>query len=180
MKAYRLIVEDLSEPWHWDDIIVYADSAGEAKSKGLKEFSGAEKRDILEYGGWRDVIFTDIKAIRHKELDKADYGGALFTKAEIREKEWIKERDEKALKLFQTNPDDLCVIWAGCYGSYWGSNRSGYSSDIKYAGKYSTKEAYEIVRGNDYTRQEEVRLLNTVEYNSSIDKEVEMLLKSKI
>lgn len=175
MKAYKLIVEDLSEPWHWNDVIVYAETAGEAKSKGLKEFDNAEKRDIFECNGWREVKYTDIKAIRQKELDKATYGGDLLTKAEIREKEWMKERDAKALELVEKYPDSLAVVWAGCYSSYWGENRSGYASNIEFAGKYPTKEAYDIVRGSDYTRRETVILLDVESYNLDIKKKIDKI-----
>jgi len=49
-----------------------------------------QKRDIFEYDGWREIKFTDIRAIRNKELDKAIYSGKLLTIAEIREAEWCK------------------------------------------------------------------------------------------
>lgn len=179
-KAYKLIVEDLSEPWHWDDVIVYADTAGEAKSKGLSEFSGAEVRDIFEINNWRDVKYTDIKAFRLKEMDKVMHNGNLITKTELDQAKWQEERDSKALEFTKTHPNSLFVIWAGCYCQYWGANRSGYATDIKYAGKYTPQEAYDIISGNDYSRQEVVKLLDIVEYNEKIDKEVERLLSAKL
>lgn len=175
-KAYRLRVDDIaSEPWHWDDIIVYADSPGEAKSKGIIEFDGAEVPDRGKYSGYREVTFTDIKATRLPKQDKYEYEGKIMTKEDIKQREWEKERDAKALKLSQDYPNCLAVVWAGCYNQYWGANRSGYTSYIEYAGKYTTKEAYDIVRSSDYSRKEEVVLLDTVKYNSDIDSKIDKI-----
>lgn len=124
--------------------------------------------------------FTDIKAIRIKEEDKVSHDGCLLSRKQVKEKEWIKERDNNILNLIKTNPDSMVVIWARCYGQYWGANRSGYATDIKYAGKYTPQEAYDIISGNDYSRQEVVKLLDIVEYNEKIDKEVERLLNTKL
>lgn len=50
-KAYHLKVIDIvDEPWHWDDIVVYADSPGEAKSSGISRFDGAEIKDYGHKG----------------------------------------------------------------------------------------------------------------------------------
>lgn len=183
LKAYKLVVNDIvDEPWHWNDIIIYAKTAGEAKSKGLSEFEGAKVNDLkgMSWSLYRDVKYTDIKAYRIKEMDKVLYEGIVITKAEVKQKEWQKQRDKEALELSQNYPDSMAVVYAGCYGSYWGANRSGYTSKIENAGKYSTKDAYEIVRGSDYNRQEKVILLDGTKYNAEIDIKIEQLLKSKI
>lgn len=71
-------------------------------------------------------------------------------------------------------------MWAGCYNNYWGANRVGYWSKIEDAGKYSTKEGYEIVRGSCYSRQEVVILLDKEKYNKELKEKAEKLLSSMI
>lgn len=53
-KAYKLIVEDLSEPWHWDDVVVYANTAGvdlflvSIKNNGIKnQLTQHQKQNYL-------------------------------------------------------------------------------------------------------------------------------------
>jgi len=180
MKAYKLTANIENEPWHWSEIIVYANSAGEAKSKGLNQFEGAEVFDYRAHDCQRDVKYTDLKARRIPEFDKADYGGAMLTKSEIREREWCEKRDLNAFNFTVSNPSDLFLVWAGVYGCYWGANRSGYTSNIELAGKYSAQEAYEIVRGSDYSRQENVVLLSVAEYNKNIDDKIKKLKECRL
>jgi hypothetical protein len=180
-KAYKLTVKELSNPWDYDDIIVYAETHGEAKSKGLSEFDGAETRDDSTYRKeWRDVVFTDIQARRIKRYDKTLFEGEWITQQDLEYKNWERARDEEARKLAENNPNGIAVVWVGCYGSYWGANRAGYFTNLEAAGKYSTKEAYEIVKGNDYSRQERVVLLDVVEYNLKIKSKIEELQKQLI
>jgi len=167
LKAYKITADIIDEPWHWDDVIVYATKAPEAKYKALSEFDGAEVFDTKAYNNYREVQYKDLRARRVPELDKAEYGGKLLTKAEIREREWVEKRDAEALAFTVSNPEDLFVIWAGVYGSYWGANRSGYTSNLELAGKYTAQEAYEIVKGNDYSRQESVILLDAAKYGKA-------------
>lgn len=175
-KAFSLRVEAIvDEPWNWDDIIVYAESRSAAKSKGVNRFDGAEIKDENNYGRYREVRFLDIKAHRHPELDKYDYNGQVLTKEEIEQKQWIEARDNQSLALSKSYPNSLCVIWAGVYKSYWGPNRAGYTAKIEHAGKYTTIEAYNIVRGSDYSRQQTVILLDTNKYNEEIDKKIQEL-----
>jgi len=56
--------------------------------------------------------------------------------------------------MVEENPDGYAVVRNGSYGSYWGPNRCGYSTSIFFAGLYPIEEAYDIVRGSDYSRQE--------------------------
>ena len=178
-KAYKITVENINdEPWHYNDIVVYADSAGEAKSKGFPEFWSARIDDYSKYGRReRDVIYTDLKARRVSKEDKILYDGEYITRERVKQKEWVKDRDEKARKLWEENPESLAVVLAGCYGSYWGANRCGYGSYLN-AGHYTTEEAYNIVKGSCSSRQEEVRLLDVEEYNAIIDKEVKKLVET--
>lgn len=172
-KAFKLTVDDLTgEYWYYDDIIVYAETHGEAKSKGLVEFDGAEVEDYKAFRDRRDVKFTDIKARRIKKYDKTLYEGKLLTQEEIKSKEWEKNRDEEARLIWENNPQGIAVVWAECYGSYWGFNKCGYSSTLENAGKYSTKEAYEIVKGNCHSRGEKVILIDKEDYNKKIEDKI--------
>lgn len=180
-KAFKITVKDLviDEPWHYTDIIVYADSHGEAKNKGMREF---ELGEIIDYTkkNWkgeylRDITYLDIRARRIKSEDKILYKGEWETRERISQLEWQDKRDEKAKQLWINNPDGIAVVWVGCYGAYWGANRSGYYSKIENAGKYSTKEAYDIVKGSCYDRQEIVQLLDKEKYNAELQKKIDNL-----
>nr|DAI89626.1 MAG TPA: hypothetical protein [Caudoviricetes sp.] len=177
-KAWKISIKDLSEPWYFEEVYVNCETRGEARSKGLTEMRnlGAEKLKESRYDS-SEINYTDIIAHRVKDYDIILFEGEEMKRHAIEKHIWCKERDQKALDLTVSNPNDLAVVWAGCYGSYWGANQSGYSDDIIFAGKYKTLEAYEIVRGSDYGRQETARLLNVEEFNSNIDNEVEKLQK---
>lgn len=180
-KAFKLTVKDLivDEPWHYDDIIVYAKSHGEAKTRGIHEFEGGQVEDYSQrnYKGkpHRDITFLDVRARRVKNLDKTFYKDRWRTQKEIKQLEWQDIRDENARLLTISNPNDLAVVYADCYSQYWGANHSGYSESIVFAGKYTTKEAYDIVRGNSYDRQETVILLDVEQFNKDI--ELQILIK---
>jgi len=179
-KAYKLIVEDLilDEPWHYEVPVYYARTAGEAKSKGIGWFRDYNVKDYLAYNSEREVEFTDIKARRVKKLDKILYKDRWETRERITQLEWQDRRDEEARLIWENNPDGIAVVWAGCYGSFWGANRSGYWSTIEGAGKYSTEEAYEIVKGSCYSRQEKVILLDKEKYNKDLEEKIKRLESS--
>lgn len=186
MKAYRATVDNLilEDPHHFEKPVIYAEKASEAKSKVMKFLKGYSVKDYIN-GDYRDnysreIKYTDIRVKRVKSLDKVSYGGKLLTVEEVRQLKWVEERDAKAKKLADKYPDEIAVVWAGCYGAYWGANRAGYFSSIESAGKYTTKEAYDIVKGNDYSRQEIVELLNVEEYNKKIQEKINELEKLKI
>jgi hypothetical protein len=179
-KAYKLVVDNLllDEPYHYEAPIVYAKTAGEAKSKGISHFYYYQVENMYDYGRYknRDIVFTDIKAKRVKRLDKTFYKDRWQTQEELEKLEWQDKRDEEAKQLWLNNPDGIAVVHAGCYNQWWGANRCGYSSDITYAGKYSTKEAYDIVRGSSYDRRETVILLDKDKYNAELKEKAEKLL----
>jgi len=176
-KAWKISVKYLSEPWYFEDVYVNCETRGEARSKGLTEMINLGASKIVGYLEDNDIYYTDIIAHRVKDYDTILFEGKEMKRHAIEKHIWCKERDQKALDLTISNPNDLAVVWAGCYRGYWGANRSGYSDDIIFAGKYDVKEAYEIVRGSDYGRQETVRLLNVEEFNTNIDTEVAKLQK---
>jgi hypothetical protein len=185
MKAWKISAKNLEEPWHYDDVYVYAENRNKARSLGLKELFhlGATISKPCKYRdcGWKedDVEYTDIIAHRCPHEDKVMYNGKLETKDRIEELEWCRLRDEEAYNLTITNPNDFAVVYAGCYGTYWGSNHVGYCSKIEDAGKYTTQEAYEIVKGSGYSRKEKVILINKEEYNQNILDQIEKL-KTKL
>lgn len=172
-KAWKISAKNLSEPWYFDDVVVIAKTRGEARSKGLSELRqlGAEKLVEYKYDD-SDLYYIDISARRLKDHDIVQFEDIKGRRFELKSKLWQKERDEKALQLTITNPNDLAVVRAGVYSSYWGANHSGYSSSIVFAGKYSTEEAYKIVKGSSYDRQETVHLVNIDEFNYDIDKQI--------
>lgn len=186
MKAYKLSVKNLviDEPWHYDDIIVYADSHGEAKVKGLTEFDSGQVEDYtqINYKGeyLRDITFLDIRARRIKKYDKVLYKDRWITQQELEQYKWMEKRDKEAEDIWKNNPYGVAVVWAGCYNSYWGANKAGYWSKIEDAGKYSTEEAYEIVKGSNYDRQEKVILLDKEQYNTELLKKIANLQSSLI
>lgn len=185
-KAFKLSVKNLviDEPWHYEDIVVYADSHGEAKVKGFSEFEYGEVQDYSQknYKGeyLRDITFLDIRARRIKKLDKVLYKDRWETRERISQLEWQDKRDEEAKVLWENNPDGIAVVWAGCYNSYWGANHSGYWSTLEGAGKYSMEEAYKIVKGSCYSRQEKVILLDKEKYNAELKEKAEKLLNSMV
>jgi len=174
-KAWKISVKDLSEPWYFEDVYVNCETRGEARSKGLQEMLNLGAEKLYKDDG--EIVYTDIIAHRSKDYDTILFEGKEMKRHAIEKHIWCRERDQKALDLTVSNPNDLAVVWAGCYRGYWGANRSGYSDDIIFAGKYDVKEAYDIVKGSEYGRQETVRLLNIEEFNTNIDTEVEKLQK---
>jgi hypothetical protein len=172
-KAWKISAKDLEEPWHYDDITVMADTRGEARSKGLNELTYQCAKKIAGYLEDDELYYVDIIATREKESDNILYEGKEIKRRNLKNYLWQKERDENARLLTISNPNDLAVVYAGCYSQYWGANHSGYSSSIFFAGKYTTKEAYEIVKGSAYSRQEEVRLLDVEQFNRDIELDIE-------
>lgn len=185
-KAFKLSVKNLvvDEPWHYSDIIVYAKTHGEAKTMGIYEFECGKIEDysVRNYKGepLRDITFLDIRARRVKELDKTFYRDKWRTQQELKQLEWQDKRDEEAKQIWLNNPDGIAVVYAGCYGTFWGANQAGYWSKIEDAGKYSTKEAYDIVRGSGFDRQETVILLDKTRYNDELKEKADKLLSSMI
>ena len=185
-KAFKLTVKNLvvDEPWHYDDIIVYAKTHGEAKTRGIYEFECGQVEDYTQrnYKGehLRDITFLDVRARRVKRLDKTFYKERWRTQEELQQLEWQDKRDEEAKQIWLDNPDGIAVVYAGCYNSYWGANNAGYWSKIEDAGKYSTKEAYEIVRGSSFDRQETVILIDKEEYNKKLQEKASNLLNSMV
>lgn len=179
-KAYKLVVDNLllAEPWNYEEPIIYAKTAGEAKSKGISHFYDYQVEDKYDYSRYnnRDVVFTDIKARRVKRLDKTFYRDRWRTREELEKLEWEDKRDEEAKQLWINNPDGIAVVYNASHGTYWGANRAGYWSKIEDAGKYSTKEAYDIVRGSNYERQETVILLDKDKHNAELKEKAEKLL----
>ena len=141
-KAWQITAKDLKEPWHYDDIVVMANTRGEARSKGLSELIYLCAEKDVSYLEDSTLLYTDILATRYKESDIILYEDKQIKRYQLENYLWQKERDENALQLTITNPDDLAVVYNASYGSYWGANRSGYSDSIIFAGKYSTQEAY--------------------------------------
>lgn len=172
-KAWKISAKDLNEPWYYDDIIVLADTRGEARSKGLCDLinQGATKDVSRKYDD-DTIIYTDVIATRYKASDRILFEDKEGMRRDLEGYLWCKERDENALQLTITNPDDLAVVFAECYGKYWGKNRSGYSSAITFAGKYTTKEAYDIVKGSSYDRKETVSLLDVGQFNAELDLQI--------
>ena len=185
-KAFKLTVKNLvvDEPWHYYDIIVYAKTHGEAKIRGIYEFECGQVEDYTQrnYKGehLRDITFLDVRARRVKRLDKTFYKERWRTQEELQQLEWQDKRDEEAKQIWLDNPDGIAVVYAGCYNSYWGANNAGYWSKIEDAGKYSTKEAYEIVRGSSFDRQETVILIDKEEYNKKLQEKASNLLNSMV
>jgi len=177
-KAWKISVKDLSEPWYFEDVYVNCETRGEARSQGLQEMCnlGAEKLKESRYDD-TDLRYIDIIAHRSKDYDTILFEGKEMKRHQIEKHIWCKERDQKAYELTVSNPNDLAVVYAGVYGSYWGSNRSGYSDSIVFAGKYDVREAYDIVRGSEYSRQETVKLLNVEKFNLGIEEKIEKLQK---
>jgi hypothetical protein len=172
-KAWKISAKDLEEPWHYDDITVMADTREEARSKGLNELTYQCAKKIVGYLEDDELYYVDIIATRDKESDNILYEGKEIKRRNLKNYLWQKERDENARLLTISNPNDLAIVYAGCYSQYWGANHSGYSSSIVFAGKYTTKEAYKIVKGSDYSRQEEVRLLDAEQFNRDIELDIE-------
>lgn len=172
-KAWKISAKDLNEPWYYDDIIVLADTRGEARSKGLYDliYQGATKDVNRKYDD-DTITYTDVTATRYKDSDRILFEDKEITRRDLEGYLWCKDRDEAALQLTISNPNDLAVVYAGCYGQYWGKNRSGYSSDITFAGKYTTKEAYDIVKGSAYDRKESSKLLDIKQFNKELDLQI--------
>jgi len=181
-KAFKLTVKNMvaDEPWHYDDIIIYAESHGEAKAKGVYEFDSVKVEDHTSRNFERYVTFLDVRARRVKRLDKTFYKDRWRTQEELQQLEWEDRRDEEAKQLWIDNPDGIAVVYNANYGTYWGANKAGYWSKIEDAGKYSTEEAYDIVRGSSYDRQETVILIDKEKYNEELEQKANKLLNSML
>lgn len=180
-KAWVVTALNLSSPWFYNDIVVWANDPSKAKALGFDKLLQENAEvcyDLAEgYPSTREVVFTDVRVNRLKAEDKVNYNGVIMTRQGVKHELWQKERDAKALKIVEETPDAICVVFNGDYNQYWGSNHSGYSSNILFAGKYTAKEAYDIVHGSSFARKEVVRLLDVELYNKNIKKEIERLGK---
>jgi hypothetical protein len=181
-KGWNVTVGGLAEPYLYEDVFVHAENKGQARSKGFDEMKYQNAEVQMSNTGFtkcREVQFTDIRVTRSKEHDLIKCNDEVMTRQAVGEKRWCEQRDEEAKKIMDENPYGIAVVYAGCYSFYWGPNHAGYYSNLLSAGKYSTKEAYDIVKGSDYSRRETVMLVKPDEYNKDIDSQIEAL-KTKI
>lgn len=176
-KAWKIKVDDLDEPWHFDDIIEHGETAEKARYALMKS-SIRYDMQIIESGAYglsktmRDVEYKDVKARRCKARDIVLYNGEEIRRDDIEKVKWVEERDKHAYSVVADTPNAICVVYAGCYNSYWGANRCGYTGSIEHAGKYTAQEARKIVIGSDYSRQETVQVIDVEKYNNDIDTKI--------
>tara|TARA_R110002012_G_scaffold39416_1_gene109042 strand:- start:59 stop:646 length:588 start_codon:yes stop_codon:yes gene_type:complete len=169
-KAYKLTA-DMKDPCFYDDIIGYGSTRGEAINSELYRFQEGELDNYDPFKS-SEPQYTDIRARRHKLSDKVLFEGKEMYRYRAEDKIWGKNRDEEAKKLMEDNPKAYAYVRAGCYGSYWGSNRCGYSNTKLHAGLYTIQEAYEIVRGSSKERDETIVITTKRAHNKSIRDEI--------
>lgn len=177
-KAWKIKVEDLDEPWHFDDIIEYGETANQARYALMKSSIYYDMQIIEGYNytthrnNRRDVEYRDVKARRCSAKDVVLYKRKEVKRYEIEQIDWVEERDKYAYSIVADSPDAVCVVRAGCYNQWWGANHAGYTSSIERAGKYTPQEALKIVLDSDYSRQEVVQVIDKDKYNSDINDQI--------
>jgi hypothetical protein len=91
------------------------------------------------------VDYINVRCIRDKKYDLLVYGDRHLTLERIKSIEtythWMKTMKE----MVTNNPGASVRIYSSQWGSYWRTNSMGYTSDVKEAGIYGIKEAWENV-----------------------------------
>lgn len=123
-KCYK--VWDIKYPEYSQEI--YAESAGKAKAKFLREDSG-------------ESIFLTLECRRNKSADVVKIGEDTGKLEDlIYRSEWRKWRAD--IENFgNENKGKECYIYSGQWQSYWRSNGVGYTTQKEYAGTYEVSDA---------------------------------------
>lgn len=160
-KAYIVPQHQYNEPWFAPEIIVYANTRSEAKTKALN------KLDDEYLDKWGEPIgFLNIKILRHKIYDKYLIDGELKTKEQIDRDNIYKQREEMLDKLLSDNPGSMAYIKKGSY--YYMPNSCGYTERKDTAGIYTIEDAVSEVRHCSINDCMQAIVINKEEHNKMI------------
>lgn len=161
-KAWEVPQHIFKEPWFAPEIIVYANTRSEAKTKALNELGYDEYLDK-----WGEPIgFLNIKILRHKMSDKYLVNGELKTKEQIDRDKSYRDRDEMLDKLLSDYPNSMAYIKKGY--QYYMPNNCGYTELKEVAGIYTLEDAIQSVKHCSIDDNMQAIVINKEEHNNMI------------
>ncbi len=169
-KAYVINNINFDEPWYCPDKIFYSTTVGKAKLLALNE---------IRYDGFtdkytdQDISFLNIRMKRDFDNDKYIVDGILKTKNSIDYDQQVNERKIKYQKIVADNPNGKAYILKR--GSYYMSGWCGYTDYKHKAGIYDVAEAARHVMSCSLRDNMHMVLIDPVEHNEMILKEIEAL-----
>jgi len=135
-KAYELNLDKIYESYHYSEVVVFAETRGQAKQKINREIDIEDyKLDFIE----DEMTFLNMPVRRAKQYDKVIYKGEEMRRNQVEYKLRI-EKENNRIENFLSDPNIThCYIMKR--GSYYSWNYSGYVSYSTHAGVYSKEEA---------------------------------------
>lgn len=160
-KAWEVPQHIFKEPWFAPEIIVYANTRSEAKTKALNKLDG----EYLDK--WDEPIgFLNIKILRKKSADKLLIDGEVKLQYEIDRDKSYKDREEMLNKLLLDNPGSMAYIKKGY--NYYMPNNCGYTERKDTAGIYTLEDAIDSVRRCSLMDGMQAIVINKEEHNNMI------------
>ena len=168
-KAWVINKSNIEENYFVTDEVFYAETSGKAKYKALDYIKYESHVDI--YG--EEMSFLNLKVKREKLSDKYLYEEEVLTLNQINNKKKLKEKNDRLDKLILDNPHAKAYIMKG--GMYYGPSYCGYTEGTLRAGVYDVKDVVSHIKGTSLGDCRDVRVINTEEYNESIELEIDRL-----
>jgi len=135
-KAYELNLDKIYESYHYSEVVVFAETRGQAKQKISGEIDIENyKLDFLE----DEMTFLNMPVRRAKQYDKVIYKGEEIRRNQVEYKLRIEKENSRIEKFLSDPKITHCYIMKR--GSYYAWNYNGYVSYSDYAGVYPKKEA---------------------------------------
>lgn len=169
LKAYRLDLGKISEPWFVENNVVYAENASKAKSLLWNSI----KQDDLRLSNYKDITFLNLPVIRDKDSDKVLFESLYLTRQEIEAITDTRARDQSHYTLLENNREGFCYIKKGGY--YYRPGSAGYTEYIIDAGIFSIQQAVVEVVGCSLDSHIRAILINKFDHNTMIQNKIKEL-----
>lgn len=134
-KAYELNLDMIRDAHLCNEIVVFAETRGQAKQK-ISEEIDLEDYEI-EYVG--KMTFLNMPIRRAKQYDKVLFRDEEMRRSQVEYKIRVEEENAKIEKYLEDPKITHCYIKKR--GSYYGWNKCGYVSYSTHAGVYPKDEA---------------------------------------
>ncbi len=171
-KAYKLDLNKIHESYQYSEVVVFAESRGQAKQQISNEIEiSSFKLAFFE----NEMTFLNMPVRRAKQYDRVIYKGEEMRRNQVEHKLRI-EKENNRIEIFLSDPKIThCFIMKR--GSYYAWNYSGYVSYSHFAGVYPKLEAVPYCKNDlDLT----CVAINNSEHNENILNAIERLKKGLI
>lgn len=171
-KAYALNLDKIENGHYYSEVIVLADSRGQAKQKILSEID----LDDYKLELWGDkMTYLNMPVIRKKEYDEVLHNNEVFTRW-VLEQKINQEIENQRIEGFLSD-ESITHCYIKKNGSFYGWNYCGYTSFSTQAGVYPKEEAVPYCKNLDELKCVPI---NNSEHNEKILNQIARLKKGLI